>query len=333
MAIIANTYKTYETKGIREQLSDVISNISPTDTPFTSNAGRGEKLTNTFYEWQQDSLASADTTNAQIEGDDHGAFAQTAPTLRIGNYAQISQKDLILSDTQEEVNKAGRKSELAYQIAKRGKELKRDIEAICLANQAAVAGNATTARKTAALLAYIRTNTDFANDGDGAGGGTDGANPPALTSGAPTTARTDNTNTRAFTETILKTIISKGYTSGMNVDGATLMVGPAQKAVVSGFAGLATKTYQMTAAKTAAIIGAADVYVSDFGVITVVPNRFQRNRDAFLLDFDMVKIRELRPYQVKDLAKTGDATKKLMIREWGLEVTNEAGLALAADLT
>lgn len=328
MAIVANTFKTYETKGIREQLSDVISNISPTDTPFTSNAGKGEKLNNTLFEWQKDSLASADDTNAHLEGDDHTAFAAVVATQRVANYAQISTKDLILSDTQEEVNKAGRKSELAYQIAKRGKELKRDIEKICLANQAAVAGDSTTARKTAGLLSWLTSNTDHAT-----GGTPSGADPSATTAGAPAGTRVDDGTTRVFTETILKNIISKGYTSGMNIDGATLMVGPTQKGVVSGFAGIATKTFQQTAARTAAIIGAADVYVSDFGVITVVPNRFQRNKDAFLLDFDMVKIRDLRPYQVKDLAKTGDATKKLMVREWGLQVTNEAGLAGAFDLT
>lgn len=323
MAIIANTFKTYETKGIREQLSDVISNISPTETPVLSNAGKGEKLTSTFFEWQKDSLAAAVSNNAALEGDDHTAFAAVTPTQRIGNYAQISTKDLILSDTQEAVNKAGRKSELAYQIAKRGKEIKRDMETTLCANNPAVAGDATTARQTAALLAYIRTNTDI---------GATGVNPPANTTGAPTTGRTDGTP-RAFTETILKNIIALGFASGMNIDGSTLLVGPAQKAVVSAFAGIATKTYQQTAARTAVIVGAADVYVSEFGTITVVPTRFSRNRDAFLLDWEMVKIRELRPYQVKDLAKTGDATKKLMLREWGLQVTNEAGLALAADLT
>lgn len=328
MAAISNTFKTYETKGIREQLSDVISNISPTETPFVSNAGSGDELSNTFFEWQQDSLASADTSNARVEGNDHTTFAARVATKRVGNYAQISDKDVLISGTNEKVKKAGRKSELAYQIAKSGKELKRDIEAICLSNQAAVAGDATTARKTAVLLSWIVTNVDHAT-----GGTPSGANPTAITSGAPTTARVDDGTTRPFTETILKNIVQLGYASGMNIDGATLMVGPAQKSVVSAFPGIATKTFQQTAAKTAVIVGAADVYVSEFGILTVVPNRFQRNRDAFLLDFEMVKLRDLRPYEVQDLAKTGDATKKLLLREWALEVTNEAGLALAADLS
>lgn len=323
MAAIANTVQTYGIKGIREQLSDVISNISPMETPFMSNAGTGEELTNTFFEWQQDSLAAADTGNARVEGNDHTAFAAIAPTKRIGNYAQISDKDVIVSGTTDKVKKAGRKSETGYQTAKRAKELKRDIESICLANQAADAGDSVTARKTAGLLAYLRTNVDFDT--------VTGASPGALASGAPTAARTDGT-LRDIAESQLKTVAQEMFTSGGNVDGSTMMVHPSIKPSVSAFAGIATKTFHQTTAKQAVIVGAADVYVSDFGIITVVPNRFQRSRDAFLLDFEMVKLRDLRPYEVQDLAKSGDATKKLLLREWGLQVTNEAGLGLIADI-
>jgi hypothetical protein len=320
MAVIANTYKTYDMKGIREDLSNVISNISPTDTPVQSNAGRGPKPKNTFYEWQLDSLAAADATNAQLEGDDVAAFDAEVPTTRVGNYTQISRKTMILSDTQEEVDKAGRKSELAYQISKKGKEMKRDIEKTVLDNHGAVAGAAGTARKTATLLSYIQTNVDKAGDG---------AN-PAAPSPAYAGTRTDGTQ-RAFTETIPKNIVQLAFTTGMNVDGATLMLGTVQKQVASTFSGIATK-FQQTKGKAATIIGAADVYVSDFGEISIVPNRFQRNRDAFLLDWDLVSFRDLRPYRVTDLAKTGDATKKMLLREWTLQVENEAGLAGAFDL-
>lgn len=323
MAAIVNTVQTYGIKGIREQLSEIISNISPTEFPFTSNAGKGEELTNTFYEWQQDALAAADTTNARVEGNDHTAFTAITPTKRIGNYAQISDKDVIVSGTTDKVKKAGRASETGYQVSKRAKELKKDIEAICLANQAAVAGDSVTPRKTAALLAYLVSNVDH----DAA----TGVNPPALTSGAPTTARTDGT-LRNIAESQLQNVVQLMYTSGGKVDGATLMVAPSIKPKVSAFAGIATKTFHQTTAKQAVIVAGADVYVSDFGIITVVPNRFQRPRDAFLLDFEMVKMRDLRPYEVQDLAKTGDAVKKLLLREWGLEVTNEAGLGLIADI-
>lgn len=322
MAIQVGTLTTYGTKGVREQLSDVIYNISPEETPFVSNAGKGPKLENTFYEWQTDSLAAVDGTNAQIEGDDSPVFATPAATVRIGNYAQISRKLLLLSATDEVVNKAGRKSELAYQLAKRGSELKRDIEAISIGtNQFGVAGSTAAARKTATPLSYVRTNVDKAGDG---------ANPSALAAGAPVDARTDGT-TRVFTETMLKTVLQLCWAAGGDI--STLMVGGTQKQVVSTFSGIATKTINQTAAKTATIIGAADFYVSDFGTISVIPNRFQRNRDAWCLDWDLVSLRYLRPFKKEDLAKTGDATKKMIVVEWGLQVNQEAGLGLIADLS
>lgn len=323
MAIGTGTFTTYATKGIREDLSDTIYQISPEDTPFMSNAGKGPKAKQTFFEWQTDALAAVDATNAQFEGDDSPAASTPTATKRIGNYQQISRKLLLLSDTDEEVDKAGRKSEEAYQLAKRSSELKRDMETILIGtNQFAVAGNTTTARKTATPLSYVITNVDFDTGA--------GASPTAITSGAPTDARTDGTQ-RAFTETILKNVLQLSWASGANVE--TLMVGGAQKQVVSGFAGIATKTIQQTAAKAATIIGAADLYVSDFGTIAVVPNRFQRNRDAWAIDWSMVSVRYLRNFRRVKLAKTGDATKTMLIVEYGLQVNNEAGLGLAADLT
>ena len=142
MAIVANTFLTYNAKGIREDLANVIYSISPEETPFVSNVGKGS-ISNTAFDWQTDALAAAGA-NAALEGDDT-TFAAVTPTVRLQNYAQISNKNVIISGTEEKVNKAGRKSELAYQIARRGAELKRDIEFIALNGQAAVAGNSTTA--------------------------------------------------------------------------------------------------------------------------------------------------------------------------------------------
>jgi hypothetical protein len=161
MAILANTFTTFAVKGMREDLSDVIANIAPEDTPFMSNLGKGPKPGNTFFEWQQDTLAAADNTNAQLEGDDISAFDAVAPTVRVGNYCQISRKTVILSETEQEVDKAGRDDEEAYQLAKKGAELKRDVETILIGtNQFGVAGSTVLARKTAALLSWVRTNVD-----------------------------------------------------------------------------------------------------------------------------------------------------------------------------
>lgn len=323
MAVIANTAKTYELKGLREDLSNVISNISPEETPFMSNSGR-ETANNTYAEWQTDSLAATDTANAQAEGDDIAAFDAIAPTTRLGNYTQISRKTLILSDTAEVVDKAGRKSELAYQLAKKGKELKRDMEAIMLANTGAVAGSAGVARKAGSLLAFIKTNTNI-----GTGGTPAGANPVYTTT--PTAARTDNSTTRPFTEVILKDVVQQAWTSGASVK--TVMVGATVKQAISGFNGIATKTYYQSKAEVSAIIGAADVYVSDFGTLSIVPNRFQRPRDVFFIDWDYVAVAYLRPFRQVPLAKTGDAEKRMMIAEYTLKVKNEAALGLAADIS
>jgi hypothetical protein len=321
MPLVSGTATRYDMNGIREDLSDVIYDISPEDTPFLSGAGRGPAAKQTLTEWQTDSLAGVDTNNAHLEGDD-AAFTTPAATTRVGNYTQISRKTLILSDTLEVVDKAGRRSELAYQIAKRGAEMKRDQEAILTSNQGGNAGGVGTARRVASLGAWLKTNTSM--------GGT-GAN-PVYTSGVPLAARTDGTQ-RAFTETILKDVIQKVWTAGGTPK--VLMCGPVNKARVSTFSGIATRNFDLSnvSPKPTAIIASADVYVSDFGTLRVIPNRFQRERDAWVLDFDMVEVAYLRPHKTEKLAKTGDAEKRMMIAEYTLRVKQEAGLGLAADLT
>lgn len=315
MAIVTNTFTHFDAKGIRESLSDVIANISPEETPFQSNVG-SKSVSNTYFEWQKDSLAAADTT-ARISGDDVTSFDATSATTRVGNYTTILRRTVIVADNLEAVDKAGRDSELAYQVAKRGKELKRDIEAVLTDNNARVAGGTGTAPETAGLGAWIATNDDLAGDG-------------ASPTGDGSDARTDGTQ-RAFTEDMLKSVMSSVWTAGGNP--TVLMVGAFNKQKVSGFAGIAAQRYMAPADGPTTIIGAADVYMSDFGTLSVVPNRFQRARDAWVLDTEMASVCNLRPIQKVDLAKTGDASKAMLIWEGGLEVSNEAAHGLIADLT
>jgi hypothetical protein len=319
MAIITNTFQAFQAIGIREELSDIISNVSPTECPFQSNARKG-KVGNTLYEWQTDALASASTTNQQIEGDDITSYDAVSPTVRLGNYTQISRKTLIISETEEVVDKAGRKSERSYQIAKKGKELKRDIEADLLANKAANAGSTSVARKTGSLLAFLKTNIDKEASGVA----------PVYTS-IPTDVWTDSGSPRAFTETILKNVVQQCWTNG--AEPKMLMVGAFNKQAASAFAGVVELQSPQAKRGQATIIGAADAYVSDFGVLSVVPNRFQRTSSAFVLDFDYIEISDLRPYKLEPLAKTGDADKAMLIREYGLKVLNEKALGVAVDLT
>ena len=317
MAIVTNTFTTYSAKGIREDLSNVITNIAPEETPFTSNIGR-ETINNTLFEWQTDTLDAA-AANAQLEGDDVTSYDSVTATVRLTNYAQISRKTIILSNTEEVVNKAGRRSELAYQIAKRGSELKRDQEYVMLNGGIAVAGNTTTARVSASLNAFVKTNYDMQ---------TNGANPSYTT--LPNSARTDG-NVRTFTETILKNVIQQVWTQGGTPK--ILMTGPVNKQRVSGFSGIASARYNINGGdRPATIIGAADIYVSDFGQVQVVPNRFQRERDAWVIDPEYAKMTVLRPYQQVELAKTGDAEKRMLIVEWGLKILTEKAHGIAADL-
>jgi hypothetical protein len=320
MAIVTNTFTRYSAVGLREDLANVIFNISPQTTPFISNMTKKKTVKNTFFEWQTDSLASV-SLNANIDGDDLSSFAAVTPTVRLGNYTQIFRKDFIIADNLAgAIDEAGRRSSVAYELAKRGDELKRDMEHnLCGLSHAANGGSASVARKTAPLTSWLTSNTS---------NGSGGAN-PTLSGGVPNAAPTDGTQ-RAMTEAMLKSVVQSMYSNGG--DPKFLMVGPHVKTVVSGFAGIAAQRYQAPDGPTT-IIGAADVYVSDFGSISVVPNRFSRARDAYVIDPDMVEMATLRPIQSEELAKTGDAQKHMLLAELGLQVNNEAGLGVIRDLS
>ncbi len=314
------TYTKYDAVGQREDLSDVIYNISPTDTPVMSSIGK-TKATAVNHEWQTDSLAAATTANALVEGAD-ATSATMSPTTRLGNLTQIVGKTIQVSGTLESVDKAGRKSEKAYQLAKASAEIKRDIETIINANQAQVAGNgANTARKMSSLLSFIKTNTSV-----GAGTTTAGADPTTI----GVSARVDADTTRTFTEAMLKEVVREVFASGGTP--SVLMVSPALKQTVSGFTGLAATRYQAPVSGQATILAGADIYQSDFGQISIVPNRFMRTRDALLLDPEYAALAYLRPFQTIELAKAGDSDKTQILAELTLEVRNEAAHGGAFDL-
>ena len=313
MAIVANTFQTYQAIGRREDLSNTIYNISPTDVPFMSMIGRS-KATNTLAEWQTDALDAA-AANAQVEGDEY-AFTAVTPTVRLGNYTQISRKTVIVSGSQQAGNNAGRDSEMALQLAKSSKALKRDMEKALTGNVAKAAGNASTARKLGGMETWISTNVSRGSGspaGSGAGGGA-----------APVDAQT----ARAMTETLLKSVIQSTYSSGG--DPSVLMVGPFNKGVVSGFAGRSTARQNI--AKDA-IQAAAHLYASDFGELKVIPNRFQREKSAFVIDPEYWSTAYYRDFKQEEVAKTGDAIKRALIVEFTLIAKNQAASGIVADLT
>ena len=299
------TYKTYDTIGIREDLQDAIYDISPTTTPFMSTVGR-TKAKNTYHEWQTDSLADVNLANAQVEGAD-AVSATLTPTTRVGNYTQISDKVIQVSTTDDVVDKAGRSTETAYQLSKASAEIKRDMESIILSDQEKNAGNNATgfpvtseARLLGGLASWIKTNTV-----DTAGG--------------------------ALTEDMLKEAVLKAYNSGGEPD--VLLVSPANKQVVSTFAGIAEQRYQAPKSSPTTIIGAADVYLSDFGSVSVVPDRFLSDDFSYVLDPSMASVAYLRPFKSQKLAKMGDSEKHLLNVEYTLVVNNEAAHAMMSDET
>ena len=313
------TYQTYTAIGMREDLSDVIYSISPTDTPFMSSIGK-TKATAVLHEWQTDSLAAATLDNYAVEGAT-ASDATMSPTTRVGNRTQIAQKTVKISGTLQSVDKAGRKSEKAYQLAKASSEIKRDMETTLLSNQVAANGDSSTARKLGGLQAWLNSNYS---------GGTSG-----VAGNLGTTARTDGTN-RTFTEALLQTVVRSVYASGGNPK--VLMVNPAHKQLVSAFTGIAAQRFMAPSNTPTTIVSAADVYLSDFGAISIVPNRFMTSTNscdetAFVLDPDMAAVAYLRPFQTNELAVTGDNESTQLLAEYTLEVRNQAAHGIIADLT
>lgn len=312
---------------VREDLTDVISNISPTETPLQANIGRGSAK-QTLKEWQIDELAAADTSNAAIDGADFGADASD-PASRIGAYCQISIKYIAVSRRANIVNKAGRKSELAYQIAKRGKELRRDVEAIACLGQATLAGDSNTASLSPGLGAWIKTNTDR---------GTSGTDPALsnTTYGQPTTAPGDGT-AAALSEATMLGLIKDAYVEGG--DPNMIMVGPTVKQRISNYmygssARIATQYQDQGKSPRGGVtvVGAVDTYVSDFSILDIVPNRFQRERDMWILDTEYWEIAYLDGYKTETIAKIGDAERRHMLVDWTLCSKNEAASAHYADI-
>ncbi len=313
MALPTNTFATYSSIGNREDLEDVIYNVDPTDTPFLTGCPK-VRSTAVNHEWQTQDLAAAVSTNAVLEGNDAVVDATTA-TARLGNINQISDKVPSVTGTQQVINKAGRGNEMNYQLVLKGKELNR-YPAQQVQNQAKDAGAATTARKLGGLCTWIATN-----DVLGSAGG------PASSSGDGSDVRTDGTQ-EAFTESRLKTAIKNAFDEGGDPD--VIMVGSFNKQVLSGFVGRGTPFEQTTSRK---IIAAVDVYESDFGTMQVIPNRFQRARDVWILQKDMFAIAYLRNMTTTTLAKTGDNEKRQLLCEYTLESRNEKASAMVADCT
>jgi hypothetical protein len=304
MAVSATN--TYTAAGLAEDFEDIIANITPADTPLFSMAKK-VKATGKYHQWQTDALAAA-AANKQLEGDD-ATFATAAATTVLGNYCQIARKTVQISGTYDAVKKYGRKSELAYQLTKRGKELRRDVEFALVRNAASDDGSAGTARGSAGFESWIKGNNIKSNTGQ---------TTPGFSTGI-VAAPTDGTAT-TFLEADLKLALAAAWTDGG--DPSVIMMSVLNKGRFDAFSGIATKTLDVTSGTQADIIGAADVYTSSFGNHKVVLNRYMRDSAVLCIDPDYVSVATLRPIAQEELAKTGDSEKRMITWEGCLVINN-----------
>ena len=322
MAIVTNTFQSTSAVGNREELSDVVTRITPEDTPIYSLISKG-KVVSTHPEWETDTLA-APAANAQLEGDEYDFDAVTAPT-RVGNYTQIMRKSWIISRTQETVDNAGKVEKRKIQKLKKGIEIRKDVEFAIVSDTASVAG---ATRKFGSLPSWLTTNVSRGSGGSNGG----------FSSSTGLTVATTTGTQRAFTKTLLDTTMQSCYNSGGNVK--HLVVSPYVKSVFVTFmsdSNVAAFRYSADNG-TKTIIANADVYEGPFGKVMVHPNRVMATsaavaRNAFLIDTEMLSFDWLTKIQEdKGLAKTGDADKGVIIGEGTLRVKNEAGLGVVADV-
>ena len=326
MAQPTNTFDSYDAAGIRESLEDIIYDVSPEETPFYS-ACKKVRATNTLHEWQTDALRSS-AVNFHPEGDDTTPETRAA-TERLGNYTQIFKNAVVIPDTDEGLDKAGRAKEMAYQTLKIAKEQKLDIEKALFDNQARSAGSSATGRRLAGAPAWMTTNTSFHTGGD-----VNGADP----TGDGTDARTDavgsvGTPLTAFDQTKFDSVMQSIWEQGGNPDVVYLSAFQMNKAL--GFQGMNNQrsTIGASVGGTNAIINAVDVYVTPWGTVEFVPTRENRSRDVFIMQNEFWSVGVLRPTKNVELAKTGDSSKRQVVTELTLCSLNEKASGIIADNT
>ena len=309
MAKVTNAFDTYSATSDREDLSNIIYNISPMQTPFMSSIGK-RSIKNVVFDWQTEALASPVSTG-ELEGFELSRSAAVA-TTRVSNVAMISKRDATVSGSQESSDPAGKRSEMAHQLAIMSKALKRDMEEALCQKNGKTTGDATTARKTGAFESWMKSNVSNAAGSTPTGGGT---------------APTDGTQ-RALTEPLLKAVLQSCFENGG--EPSLAICGPVNKQKISGFTGRSSARQMIDATTVEASVS---IYSSDFGELKIVPSNRSRERSLLLVDPEMAKVSYLRDFKTVDIATIGDAVTKMIVVEYGLEVSNEAAHGVVFDLT
>jgi len=309
MAKVTNAFDTYSATADKEDLSNIIYNISPMQTPFMSSIGT-RNVKNVVFDWQTEVLPTP-ASSGELEGFELSRSAATA-TVRESNVCMISKRDATVSGSQEVSDAAGKRSEMAHQLALMAKALKRDMEEALCQKNAKTTGNASTARKTGGFESWVETNVSRGTNGAGAGNGA---------------APTDGTQ-RALTEALLKSVLQLSFENGG--EPSLAICGPHNKQVISGFSGRSSAR-QMIDANT--VEASVSIYSSDFGELQIVPSNRSRERSLLLVDPEYAKVAYLRNFQTVDIATIGDAETKMIVAEYGLEVSNEKAHGIVADLS
>ena len=308
MAKVTNAFDTYSATADREDLSNIIYNISPMQTPFMSSIGK-RNIKNVVFDWQTEVLPTPSAAG-QLEGFELSRSTSTA-TTRVSNVAMISSRDATVTGSQDASDPAGKKSEMAHQLAIMAKALKRDMEEALCQNGAKTTGDASTARVTGGFESWLTSNVSRGSGGSGAGGGA---------------APVDGTD-RDLTEDLLKGVLQTMFGNG--AEPSMAICGPHNKQVISGFTGR-TQARQFVDANT--VEASVSVYSSDFGELKIVPSNRSRERSLLLVDPEFAKVSYLRDFKTVDIATIGDAETKMIVCEYGLEVSNEAAHGIVADL-
>ena len=309
MAKVTNAFDTYSATADREDLSNIIYNISPMQTPFMSSIGT-RNVKNVVFDWQTEVLPTP-SSSGELEGFELSRSAAQA-TVRESNVCMISKRDATVSGSQEVSDAAGKRSEMAHQLALMAKALKRDMEEALCQNGAKTTGNATTARVTGGFESWVETNVSRGSGGSGAGNGA---------------APVDGTQ-RDLTEQLLKDVLQLSFENGG--EPSLAICGPHNKQIISGFTGR-SQARQMIDANT--VEASVSIYSSDFGELQIVPSNRSREKSLLLVDPEYAKVAYLRNFQTVDIATIGDAETKMIVVEYGLEVSNEAAHGVVADLS
>ena len=305
---VAATNTVSNTSGLAENFSDIVWDVSPVDTPYLTMAKR-INVSARIYQWQEDALDTVATNYVQ-EGDD-ATFTTSTQTTSLSSPMQISRKTVNISGTLDAVKKYGRKSETAFQLAKAGKSLKRDMEYALVRNQTAVATGTT--RQTGGFECWISSNVTKANDAQGQDYSTRGFS-------AGTVIPPQDGSLVTFIEADLKSALGLAWTDGG--DPSVILMSSKNKGWFDAFSGVATKYKDVPGKSQGTIVGASDVYISSYGTHYVKLDRYVRDEAVLCIDPDYVGVGILRDIQKTELAATGDGSKWMILAEYGNVILN-----------